>query len=60
MIRKLLLTFAAGAAISTPATAADQAPVRLAVKPLLCVIDKAASMPERTATVTDALSLELT
>jgi hypothetical protein len=42
VVRKLLLTVAAGAAISAPATAADQAPVRLAVKPLLCVIDKGA------------------
>lgn len=43
MVRKLFVPFAVLAAISVPATAADPAPVRLAVKPLLCVIDKAAS-----------------
>lgn len=43
MLRKLLAIFAVCAAISSPATAADAPPVRLAVKPLLCVIDKAAT-----------------
>lgn len=43
MVRKLLFAFAGMVAISAPATAADPAPVRLAVKPLLCVIDKAAT-----------------
>lgn len=43
MVRKLLFAFAGMAAISAPATAADPAPVRLAIKPLLCVIDKAAT-----------------
>jgi hypothetical protein len=43
VVRKLFVPFAVLAAISAPATAADPAPVRLAIKPLLCVIDKAAS-----------------
>jgi hypothetical protein len=43
VIRALLVGFAACVAIASPATAADPVPVRLAVKPLLCVIDKAAS-----------------
>jgi hypothetical protein len=43
VIRKLFASLAACAAVSPPATAADPAPVRLAVKPLLCVLDKTAS-----------------
>ena len=42
MTRKLFASLAACAAISAPAAAADPAPVRLAIKPLLCVIDKGA------------------
>lgn len=43
MIRKLFLSLAVSAAICLPAAAADAPPVRLAVKPLLCVVDRAAS-----------------
>ncbi|HTU64992.1 MAG TPA: DUF3019 domain-containing protein [Steroidobacteraceae bacterium] len=43
MVRKLLATFAAGAVFSLPAAAAGPAPVKLVVKPLLCVLDKAAT-----------------
>jgi hypothetical protein len=43
VLRRLLGCCFASAALCGPAFAADPAPVRLAVKPLLCVVDKAAS-----------------
>jgi hypothetical protein len=42
-MRQLIMAAIAACTLALPAAAADSAPVRMAVKPLLCVVDKGAS-----------------